>query len=198
MLPCCLLEALQNATSSRHGLENTGIAQHGVWLMSLAGGIAKPNVWRMRLASHIAKYDVWQMLLSGSIVKPRVCRMWPARNIAERCVRHMWGAAAIRIFALFAHACSQGPWAQPQANSIDWQEHDKQSQRRHQPRSKPRKPPAIAERSGLRLADHIAKRGVWPNAARGEHHKTMGLAVLTCRRHAETRCLANVSCRGHR
>ena len=102
MLPCCLLEALQNATSSRHGLEDTGIAQRGVWLMWLARGIAKPNVWRMWLASHIAKCDGWQMLLSGSIVKRGVCRMWPARNIAKGCVRHMWVAAAIRIFALCA------------------------------------------------------------------------------------------------
>ena len=194
MLPRCLLEALQNATSSRHGLEDTGIAQRGVWLMWLARGIAKPNVWRMWLASRIAKCDGWQILLSGSIVKRGVCRMWPARNIAKGRVRHMWVAAAIRILL---SARMRAARAQQQPNSTDWQEHDKQSHRRHEPRSNPRQPPAIAERSVLQLADHIAKRSVWPNAARGQHRKTMGLAVLTCRRHAETRCLANVSRRGH-
>ena len=163
--------------------------------MWLAGGTAKPNVCRMWLTSHIAKCDGWRMLLSGSIVKRGVCWMWPARDIANWCVR-LCGLQ--QLFGLLLSARMRAARTQQQANSIDWQENDKQSQRSHQPRSNPRKPPAIAECSVLRLADHIAKRSACPNAAGGEHRKTMGLAVSTCRKHAETQCLANVSCRGHR
>ena len=86
----------------------------------------------------------------------------------------MWGAAAIRIFALFAHACSQGPWAQPQANSIDWQEHDKQSQATsHAANPENRQPLQNVVVYGLQttlqnavfgqmqLAGNITKRWVW-------------------------------------
>ena len=174
--------------------------------MLLAGSIAERNLFQTWLGEHrdcttrclVSGHRETQCLADAACkAHCKVRRLANAGQVFVGCGllgTSRNGASGIcgvqQLFGFVLSSRMRAARAQPQANSIVRREHDKQSQRSHQPRNKPRKPPAIAKRSGLRLAD--AKCRIWQNAARGEHHKTMGLAVLTCRGHAETRCLANV------